>query len=109
MTAVTPWSRSSASWYARNGRFNRGTTGFGRVSVSGRSRVPWPPARMTACVPTAAGDATVRRETPRRVGSATRRRPRLGLVDQHHRDAVADGVCLLAGRADDARLLEDEV
>src|SRR2546426_3617772 len=40
MTSVTPWSRSSASWYARNGRFNKGTTGLARASVSGRRRVP---------------------------------------------------------------------
>ena len=50
MMSVTPCSRSRASWYARNGRPRSGTTGFARASVSGRSRVPWPPARMTAWV-----------------------------------------------------------
>src|SRR5207253_1799992 len=36
-------------------------------------------------------------------------RPRLRFADQHDRDAVANGVGLLATRADDARLLEDQV
>src|SRR5438477_8648953 len=32
-----------------NGRSPSGTTGFGIVEVSGRSRVPSPPARIRAC------------------------------------------------------------
>src|ERR1700726_3982025 len=32
------------------GRSTSGTTGFGTVEVSGRSRVPSPPARITACI-----------------------------------------------------------
>ena len=32
-----------------NGRPANGITGFGVVSVSGRSRVPSPPARTSAC------------------------------------------------------------
>src|SRR6188472_3165117 len=31
------------------GRSTSGTTGFGTVEVSGRSRVPSPPTRITAC------------------------------------------------------------
>src|SRR3954447_19108989 len=31
------------------GRSTNGTTGLGTVEVSGRSRVPSPPARMSAC------------------------------------------------------------
>ena len=33
-----------------NGRSTSGTTGFGTVVVSGRSRVPSPPARISACM-----------------------------------------------------------
>src|SRR4051795_10363484 len=34
---------------ATNGRSTSGTTGLGTVEVSGRSRVPSPPTRITAC------------------------------------------------------------
>src|SRR3954451_20488485 len=34
--------------YTRNGRSTSGRTGFGTVTVSGRSRVPSPPTRITA-------------------------------------------------------------
>jgi hypothetical protein len=34
--------------YSMHGRFNSGTIGFGMWQVSGRSRVPLPPAMMTA-------------------------------------------------------------
>src|SRR3712207_3579048 len=33
-----------------NGRSTRGTTGLGKVEVSGRSRVASPPARISACI-----------------------------------------------------------
>ena len=33
-----------------NGRSTSGTTGLGTVEVSGRSRVPSPPARISACI-----------------------------------------------------------
>src|ERR671928_712152 len=48
-TSSTPWPRSHSSMYAMNGRSTSGTTGFGTVEVSGRSRVPSPPTRITAC------------------------------------------------------------
>src|SRR4051794_15101827 len=35
---------------AMNGRSTSGTTGLGTVEVSGRRRVPSPPARMSACM-----------------------------------------------------------
>ena len=35
---------------AMNGRSTSGTTGLGTVEVSGRSRVPSPPARISACI-----------------------------------------------------------
>src|SRR4051794_29106527 len=37
--------------YEMNGRPTSGTTGLGIVEVSGRSRVPSPPARISACIP----------------------------------------------------------
>src|SRR4051812_45993312 len=49
ITSSTPWRRSHSSMYARNGRSTSGRTGFGTVTVSGRSRVPSPPTRITAC------------------------------------------------------------
>src|SRR2546421_12250316 len=49
-TSSTPWPLSHSSMYARNGRSTSGTTGLGTVDVSGRSRVPSPPTRITACI-----------------------------------------------------------
>src|SRR3712207_7169481 len=49
-TSSTPWLRSQSSMNAMNGRSTSGTTGFRTVLVSGRSRVPSPPARMSACI-----------------------------------------------------------
>ena len=46
----TPWRRSQSSMKAMNGRSTSGTTGLGTVVVSGRSRVPSPPARIRACI-----------------------------------------------------------
>src|SRR5919199_313662 len=45
----TPCLRSQSIMNAMNGRSTSGTTGFGTVEVNGRSRVPSPPARMSAC------------------------------------------------------------
>src|SRR5436190_15123463 len=45
-----PWSRSISTMYSRNGLPWNSTIGLGRVSVIGRSRVPRPPARITAWV-----------------------------------------------------------
>src|SRR4051812_15481431 len=45
----TPWRRSQSSMKTMNGRSTSGTTGLGTVVVSGRRRVPSPPARMSAC------------------------------------------------------------
>src|SRR3954471_5735574 len=42
-----------------NGRSTSGTTGLGTVEVSGRSRVPSPPARIRACMRSAPPDALV--------------------------------------------------
>jgi hypothetical protein len=49
ITSSTPWLASQSSMNVRNGRPANGITGFGVVSVSGRSRVPSPPARTSAC------------------------------------------------------------
>src|SRR3954447_6231001 len=49
-TSSTPWPRSQSSMKVRKGRPARGMTGFGTVRVSGRSRVPSPPARTSACI-----------------------------------------------------------
>src|SRR4051812_3411165 len=50
ITSSTPWRCSHSSMYTRNGRSTSGRTGFGTVTVSGRSRVPSPPTRITACI-----------------------------------------------------------
>src|SRR3954452_2897998 len=55
----TPCERSQSSMKAMNGRSTSGTTGLGTVVVSGRSRVPSPPARMSACTRSAPPDALV--------------------------------------------------
>src|SRR5919199_5971120 len=44
----TPWRPSQSSMNVRNDRPASGMTGFGTESVSGRSRVPSPPARTSA-------------------------------------------------------------
>ena len=49
-TSSTPCERSQSSMNAMNGRSTSGTTGLGTVEVSGRSRVPSPPARISACI-----------------------------------------------------------
>src|SRR5262245_7593274 len=47
MTSWT-WALSiRSSWYSRNGEFATGTIGFGVFRVRGRSRVPFPPARIS--------------------------------------------------------------
>ena len=46
----TPFAASSSSIYSTTGRPQRRTIGLGTVSVRGRSRVPSPPARMTAFI-----------------------------------------------------------
>src|SRR5712691_5267703 len=45
-----PWPRSQSIMCATNGLSASGTTGLGTVEVSGRSRVPSPPARIRACM-----------------------------------------------------------
>src|SRR5918996_2138645 len=48
-TSLTPCERSQSSVNWMNGRSTSGTTGLGTVLVSGRRRVPSPPARIIAC------------------------------------------------------------
>src|SRR5690348_12175153 len=50
ITSSTPCRRSHWSMYEMNGRPTSGTTGLGIVEVSGRRRVPSPPARISACM-----------------------------------------------------------
>src|SRR3954468_655538 len=80
ITSSTPGRRSRSSMWARNGRSTSGSTGLGTVTVSGRSRVPSPPTRITAC--TAASplaDALVHQP-----GRADRGRvERVAPVDEH--------------------------
>src|SRR3954467_11478165 len=67
--------------YTRNGRSTSGRTGLGTVTVSGRSRVPSPPTRITACTaaPSRPADALVAEP-----GRAHRLRvERVAPVDQH--------------------------
>src|SRR4051812_32950487 len=49
MASSTPWPCSQSSMKLRKGRPASGSTGFGVVSVSGRRRVPSPPASTSAC------------------------------------------------------------
>lgn len=44
----TPAARARASWWVRNGTPAAGTMGLGVCTVSGRSRVPFPPTRRIA-------------------------------------------------------------
>jgi hypothetical protein len=49
-TSSTPCPCSQSIMKRMNGRSTSGTTGLGTVLVSGRSRVPSPPARISACI-----------------------------------------------------------
>src|SRR5512135_1183101 len=49
ITSSTPCPCNHSSMYETNGRSTSGTTGLGIVEVSGRRRVPSPPARISAC------------------------------------------------------------
>ncbi len=55
MTRVMPDAAAWASWWARNGTPAHGTSCLGRSTVSGRSRVPWPPTSRIASAAPAAG------------------------------------------------------
>src|SRR3954471_1543387 len=58
ITSLTPCERSQSSMNVRKGRPASGITGLGTVRVSGRRRVPSPPASTSACMGSAA-DALV--------------------------------------------------
>jgi hypothetical protein len=45
-----PARRRISIWYSKNGRLTTGTIGFGVKTVSGRSLVPFPPARISAFI-----------------------------------------------------------
>ena len=47
-TGSTPAARARAIWCSVHGTPAAGSIGFGVVTVSGRSRVPWPPTSSTA-------------------------------------------------------------
>src|SRR3954449_13180158 len=49
ITSSTPWVCAQSSMKVRKGRPASGITGFGVVYVSGRRRVPSPPASTSAC------------------------------------------------------------
>src|SRR3989441_11045748 len=49
MTSSQEGGSASKTW-AICGRSTSGTSAFGRCRVSGRSRVPSPPARITSCI-----------------------------------------------------------
>src|SRR5436190_8652914 len=57
MAAPTPLPRSHSGIYGMNGRPPSGTISLGIVEVSGRSRVPSPPARISACTPAPPGSS----------------------------------------------------
>src|SRR3990170_3694950 len=48
--SLTPRDASSLNWCSRNVLPSAGTMHLGRRSVSGRSRVPSPPARISICI-----------------------------------------------------------
>src|SRR5918992_2163324 len=63
ITSSTPCECTQSSMNDRNGRPASGMTGLGVVCVSGRSRVPSPPASTSACTPLPA-DPLVREACP---------------------------------------------
>src|SRR5437867_4271554 len=63
IASSTSSRRSQSSMNVRKGRPASGITGIGTVKVSGLSRVPSPPARMSACTGLHA-DALVREPGP---------------------------------------------
>src|SRR3954470_22210536 len=71
-TSSTPWRRSQSSMKTMNGRSTSGTTGFGTVEVSGRSRVPSPPARISACTSALPTDRRPTHRLVREAGGAGR-------------------------------------
>src|SRR3954447_140128 len=89
ITSSPPWRRSHSSMYARNGRSTSGRTGFGTVAVSGRSRVPSPPTRITACT---AGSSPLPDALVEQAGRAHGLRvERVAPVDEHRaRHRVGD-------------------
>src|SRR3954447_794089 len=70
MASSTPWPCSQSSMKLRKGRPASGSTGFGVVSVSGRRRVPAPPASTSAC--TSGSSRGVARGAARLWGRQTR-------------------------------------
>ena len=104
--SVTPSAASQASWWPMIGVPVPGisTIGLGRSSVYGRSRDPWPPARITACVGNVvhAGHDMRRRPDSGRRAVSRRAHPR-GLLGETPvaNDGVADraGEGLRAGGA----------
>src|SRR6478672_9651441 len=59
IASSTPYPCSQSSMKLRNGRPASGITGLGTVSVSGRRRVPSPPASTSACTARLPADALV--------------------------------------------------
>src|SRR4051812_15847874 len=90
ITSSTPWRRSHWSMKRRKGGSTGGRTGWGTVRVSGRSRVPSPPTRITACTAGASLPPDALVDQTRRAHGL--RVQRVAAVDEHlaaHR--VGDG------------------
>src|SRR5213078_3015279 len=55
-----PWRLRRSKMCPRQGLSTMGTIGFGRLIVSGRRRLPSPPAITTACITASLGPKTAR-------------------------------------------------
>src|SRR4051812_37455900 len=106
MTSVIPCSRSSSMMCSMHGLPTIGTIGFGWFDVSGRSRVPSPPAITTAFIARPSLDLPLRLEHvlderdrgEREPDPEDHKRPRRAVVGHHHEDQrrVEEPGCELA-------------
>src|SRR3974390_2842717 len=89
ITSSTPWPRSHSSMNEMKGRSTSLTIGLGTFEVSGRRRVPSPPARITAWIRSPPPDALVLEAG----GPHLLRVPRVAAVDHgfagHRRGGLA--------------------
>src|SRR5215217_7341058 len=93
-SSMPKW-RSCLTMISRIGSPPTGTSGLGRFSVSGISRVPLPPARITARTPPASSDIVDLRLVARRIGADPFDRAPQPLFERHLR-APAEQIGRLA-------------
>src|SRR5438477_8274102 len=98
-----PCRLSSSKMWPRHGLLTMGTIGFGRLIVSGRSRLPSPPAMTTACMKASlvrgcasSGHAARSHDDDGVRDGDERRRTKSGPIrsDREHRLEVVPRICL---------------